>query len=219
MKTRMSLFFAVMVVCGMVLAALSSGVWAAVATGEPVVESEAPQPYCALLDSPVQRGPMSAMFETKLLLFCGREAELGGKAELSSVPEAVVGPLQLVADVQVNNSATDIGLSTTQSETSISVNPNTGTICSAYNDSQHWTVASIAFSGFSRSTNGGAAFMDMGPFPAGGGGNSFGDPSLIWRASDGYFVLRHYPQQRPGPVALHRRLWELCVPQHDPHWR
>ena len=138
---------------------------------------------CALLDDTQTRSLMSASFEIKLLIQCGRLA-------LAEAPPTVPNEFVLaptLTDVLVNYPFTDIGNSTTQSETSIAVNPNTGAICSAYNDSQHWAVGAIAFAGFSNSTDNGATFVDHGPIPSGGGGNAYGDPSLVWRRSDGNF--------------------------------
>ena len=145
-------------------------------------------PDCALLDDPVALGKMSYALETKLLVMCGRIDDLAKRARPLGQPVAPLSPL-LGNDVQVNNSGTDTGSQTTQSETSIAVNLNTGTICSAHNDSQHYTGSSStgAFAGFSSSTNGGISFTDHGGFPAGGGGITFGYPSMVWRRSDGYF--------------------------------
>jgi hypothetical protein len=179
---KSSRFLNLLIMVALILGALSTSVGAA-----PAVQGTENQPEaaCALLDNPNTRGLMSAMFETKLLITCGRTDELRGRRPASTTLEAPGGTLQ--TDVLVNNPLTDVGLSTTQSQTSIRVNPNTGTICSAHNDSQHWAVGGIGFHGFSSSTDGGATFVDHGPFPAGGGGNGFGDPSLAWRQADGFF--------------------------------
>ncbi len=45
------------------------------------------------------------------------------------------------------------------------------------------SLRSLGYSGFGRSIDGGATFVDKGPFPVGNGG----DPSLVWRRSDGKF--------------------------------
>jgi hypothetical protein len=142
---------------------------------------------CALLDDRDTRSMMSAMLETKLLILCGRAGELSRELDQGVVKSGPGNSIDAWMDSLVNNPGTDIGLSTTQSETSIRVNPNTGIICTAYNDSQHWAVGATGFSGFSRSTDGGVTFVDRGSFPPGGGGNNFGDPSLVWRESDGNF--------------------------------
>ncbi len=154
----------------------------------PAVRDQLPQQQvaCALLDDLEARGLMSAMFETKLMILCDRQDELGSTVPAGDALQTPAGVSQ-VTDVLVNNPAGDIGMSTTQSETSIAVNADTGTICSAYHDSQHWAQGSIGFSGFSRSTDGGTTFSDRGAFPPGGGGNSFGDPSMAWRRVDGRF--------------------------------
>ena len=139
-------------------------------------------PNCSLLDDDRARGKMSGMFETSLLLACGREEELGGGQPESSLPwdAGFLG-----TDVQVNDSSTDSGSSHTQSETSIALNEDTGTICSGYNDSYHGVVQGLGYTGFSRSTDGGATFVDGGAL----GSRSFGDPSIAWRKTDGFFYF------------------------------
>ncbi|MBN1955322.1 MAG: S8 family serine peptidase [Anaerolineae bacterium] len=139
---------------------------------------------CTLLDDPHTRGMMSFALEQKLLLLCGRlqDSPRGGTA----APVAD-GEILRSDDVLVNDPAGDVGLSTTQSGTTIAVNPDTGVVCSAYNDSQHWAEGNVSFTGFSRSVDGGASFVDRGPFPIGDGGSSMGLPSLSWRDADGYF--------------------------------
>jgi hypothetical protein len=142
----------------------------------------------ALLEDPAARAKMSNSLEMRLLILSGQlELQVAdyGEVGASEMPEEISEAPS--ANVQVNDSTTDVGQSTTQSETSMRVNPISGTICSAYNDSQHFAVGSIAFAGFSRSTDGGATFVDKGPIPPGGGGNSFGDPALVWRQLDGAF--------------------------------
>ncbi|MCO5244670.1 MAG: hypothetical protein M9927_12740 [Anaerolineae bacterium] len=147
--------------------------------GQQTVKS--PDAACALLDDAQARATMSGMFETKLLLACGRANELGG---VTSDAPANYAP-NFGTDVLVNNPALDSGSSRTQSETIIARNENTGTICSAYNDSYGGVTAGVGYTGFSSSTDSGATFTDHG----GLGANSFGDPGLIWRKSDGKFYL------------------------------
>ncbi|MCB9135336.1 MAG: exo-alpha-sialidase [Anaerolineales bacterium] len=143
-------------------------------------------PRCNLLDDPGIRGIMSAAFERKLMMVCGQLSVEESAFLTDSVPlmTTILGTDQLV-----NDPTTDIGNSTTQNGTSFSINQETGTICTAYNDSQHWANGAIGFAGFSRSTNGGESFTDRGAVPAGGGGNGFGYPGMVWRAQDGYFYL------------------------------
>jgi hypothetical protein len=129
---------------------------------------------------------MSAMFETKLLIECGRQSELG----IGAKPRPPITPklLQPVTDILVNDPTGEEGtVSHTQSETSIRINPVTGTICSSYNDTFHSFYDSSGGSGFSRSNDGGTSFIDGGVHPAGSGGFSYGDPSLVWRKADGLF--------------------------------
>ena len=91
---------------------------------------------------------MSGMFETQLLIACGRQNELGQvKSQDTFGGEAIKGLAPLLGtDVLVNNPACDAGGSShTQSETSIVRNETTGTLCSAYNDSYHGVVRVRAF--------------------------------------------------------------------------
>ena len=62
-------------------------------------------------------------------------------------------------------------------------NEITGTICAGYNDSYNYSVNGVT--GFSSSTDGGATFTDRGGLGVG----SYGDPSLVWRSSDGHFYF------------------------------
>jgi hypothetical protein len=142
------------------------------------------QASCALLDNPTTRGLMSGVFETNLLIACGRSNELGQVSAPAAPNPQPLLPL-LGTDVQVNDSSGDSGASQTQSETSIAINENTGTICSGFNDSYSGVVQGLGYTGFSRSTDGGATFTDGGAL----GSTSYGDPSVIWRQSDGFFYL------------------------------
>jgi hypothetical protein len=169
---RMKLILVLTVFMGLALAVFSSA-----APGQQAQAQASAD--CALLDDPAARGIMSAMFERMLLETCGRLDELP-----AGVPAAPVAPLfPTLTDVIVNNPAGDTGTTHTQSETSITVNEDTGTICSGYNDSFHGVTQGLGYSGFSRSIDGGASFVDGGPMDA----SSYGDPSMVWRRLDGYF--------------------------------
>jgi hypothetical protein len=78
------------------------------------------------------------------------------------------------ADVQVNDPATDTPESTTQSETSMAVLGNT--ICAGYNDS-----GANRYSGYARSTDGGATWTDLGEI------GNFGDPVIAVHDASGTF--------------------------------
>jgi PKD domain len=146
-------------------------------------------PNCSLLDNPGVRARMSGAFEMALLEACGRAVPGPALPAGRPVPAAVQqgGP-----DIRVN-AVDPLVSSTTQSETSIAINPNTGTICSTYNDSYHYHIQGQGYIGFSRSVDGGASFQDGGVMPPAGGGRSRGDPSVVWRASNGrfYFTCIH----------------------------
>ena len=118
----------------------------------------------------------------------------------SEIDLAAAAAHGLGTDVQVNWSGGDVGGKTTQSETSIRINPNTGTICAAYNDGPTGT-------GHSRSTDGGATFVDGGGFPDGPGehgAKAAADPSLEWRAADGFFYFAAVGDKPGKPLSLWR---------------
>jgi len=91
-------------------------------------------------------------------------------------------------DVLVNAPAGDAGVKTIQCETAIRVSPATGTLCVAYNDGKQ--------TGFSRSTDGGATFVDGGDFPNPTAVSA--DPSLVWRAEDRAFYFFGFFSQASG---------------------
>lgn len=134
---------------------------------------------CQDLDKPEKRGLMDGLLHY-LLVACGREHELGQVASVGGP----VGLTGVTTDAAVSDPSGDTpSASHTQSESSISHNPTTGTLCAAYNDSFHGIAQSTGFSGFSRSTDGGATWVDRGAI----GAPNSGDPSLVWRKSDGKF--------------------------------
>jgi hypothetical protein len=161
--------------------------------GLPTKDASAAQVDCNLLDDPTARGVMSGMFEVKLLLACGRQNELGQVTAPAPAGPALPEAPTFGVDVLVNNPAGDLSGSHTQSETSLTRSETTGTLCSAYNDSYHGVVQGLGFSGYSRSTDSGTTWTDKGPIPNGGGGSSGGDPSMVWRKTDGafYFTSLH----------------------------
>ena len=158
-------------------------------TLDPVVARDLPR-ACALLDEPKSRAKMDGLLY-KLLWLCGRQNELGGVYSESETREMEAGRV-LATDAAVNNPAGDTaatGNSHTQNETAMAYNQNTGTLCSGYNDSYHGITTGTGFTGFSRSTDGGATWTDRGAL----GVNSGGDPAIVWRKADGnfYFVALH----------------------------
>lgn len=167
---------------GMALAAPPEGPPAPAAATE---LRAAPLAICALLDNPVARQLMDGL-QFNLLWSCGRQHELGGKELESGAKSNFLNPLAYtVSDVQVNTPFGESGTSATQSETSIAQSPNTGTLCSAFNDSWEFYGGGGGFTGFARSTDGGKTWVDGGAV----GGTSMGDPSLVWRRADGRFYL------------------------------
>ncbi len=142
-----------------------------------------PPEACAMLDDVELRSRMDGLL-FKLIVLCDRQDLLG---QVPPEPMFEPGPGEPDAggvDIPVNNPAGDVGqTSHTQSETSMTRNEVTGTICAGYNDSYDYSVNGVT--GFSRSTDSGATFTDRGGLDA----NSFGDPSIVWRKSDGYFYF------------------------------
>ena len=142
----------------------------------------APSPAdCALLDDPETRALMDGLL-LKLLIACDRTDELG---QVRQSPAEPLGPGgDAGPDVPVNDPGGDSGSSTTQSETSMALNEDTGTICAGYNDSYHGSGGD-GFTGFSRSVDNGATFTDQGALGTGSGG----DPAIVWRRADGHFYF------------------------------
>ncbi len=150
---------------------------------------------CAMLDDPKKRPLMDGLLHY-LLVACGRESELGG-AETVPYNLDEEGNRIPGTDVAVNDASTDTGTARTQNETSLAISPVTGTICSGFNDSTSGVTTGQGFTGFARSTDGGATFTDNGAFdPA-----SSGDPSMIWRQADGNFYLATL---RNGGLGIYR---------------
>jgi PKD repeat protein len=147
---------------------------------------QAQNPNCKLLDDPQVRRLMSAMFEEALLEACGRLP--APRQILPAGRPLPAGVEQGGPDVRVNIEDPP-DWSTIQSETSIALNRNNGTICVHYNDSYHYRVQGISYIGFANSTDGGQSFNDTPTnyLPIGGNGKARGDPTVVWRASDGYF--------------------------------
>lgn len=161
------------------------------AASAPSGAASIPQPYvlegkelelaCRLLDDPKTTGKMDGLLYS-LATKCGRSEFLGAVA--SDSPAGDKRPTTKgSSDVAVSDPSGDTGSSTTQSETSLAYNPVTGTVCASFNDSYHGVTQGTGFTGFSRSTDGGATFTDQGAVGAGSGG----DPSLVWREADGNF--------------------------------
>ncbi len=155
-----------------------------IASGTASIDKPLPA-ECALLDDLDKRALMDGLL-LKLAIMCDRTEFLG---QVVQAPNMEVGEPDTGTDVPVNNPAGDSGSSTTQSETSLAVSGTTGTICSGFNDSYHGVVQGQGYTGFARSTDGGATFTDGLAL----GSSSFGDPAMVWRKTDGnfYFATLH----------------------------
>ena len=139
---------------------------------------------CELLDDAVLRGMMDGLLFA-LAWRCERPDLLGEvEPEFMEAGKVAGTALKVATDGKVNN---DSGTNSTQSETSIIQNLDTGTLCSGYNDSCEFFCpgGGGGFTGFSRSTDGGVTWDDRGAL----GATSFGDPSVVWRRADGNFYF------------------------------
>ncbi len=173
------------ILCLLTLTFLNAGfLEAGVSDSGPAKLDKAPADVCAQLDDPAKRPLMDGIL-FYLLRACGREHELGRVTNAPGFVRQGEGTTADV-DVPVNDPSGDTGTSShTQSETSLSLNETTGTICSGYNDSWHYFANAEGFTGYSRSTDGGQTFTDQGALGAG----SFGDPSIVWRKADETFYF------------------------------
>ena len=122
---------------------------------------------------------------TALIHVCGRFDLLGEREPESA--EAEQAPL-VSTDVRVNDVTGESG-SRGQNETALALNETTGTICSGFNDSYSGGAPDASFTGFARSTDGGATFSDRGQLAAPAGQTTYGDPAIVWRKSDGKFYM------------------------------
>ncbi|RLE20000.1 MAG: hypothetical protein DRJ65_19160 [Acidobacteria bacterium] len=171
--------------CLLVLTCLNIGILDAEARDSgPAKVEKAPADVCAQLDDPAKRPLMDGVL-FYLLKACGREHELGRVTNTPGFVRQGEGATAGV-DVAVSDPSGDTGTTShTQSETSLSLNETTGTICSGYNDSWHYFANSEGFTGYSRSTDGGQTFTDQGALGAGSGG----DPAIVWRKADEAFYF------------------------------
>jgi hypothetical protein len=122
-----------------------------------------------------------------------RAARSGRKATRDAAPAPALGPKALIgSNVLVNNpNADDPATLHIQSETSIAVNPVSGTICVGFNDYlTQWGIK------FASSNDDGASFQDRGPVPgipqpppAPGDLHAVSDTTIIWRRFDNKFYL------------------------------
>ena len=129
---------------------------------------------------------LSGSGQNALKLLGGGEAEASASASatIAAAPSIEVTPFESSdAQVLVNDPAQDgpIGMAndiTSQSETAVAGISNIVVV--AFNDSSEF-ITSNSFMGYSRSTNGGHTFTDLGPIPEGpiGGVANLGDPGLV----------------------------------------
>src|ERR1051325_4591717 len=134
----------------------------------------------------------------------GARASTPTTVQASPSPPAVANSAQVslssvaIANVLVNNPSLDsTSASDTQSETTL-INFGS-TVLVGFNDSHSNLVSSNKFTGFSRSTDGGQTFTDMGELPTSLLGD-VGDPGLARENVSGtiYFATLGYPSAGSG---------------------
>ncbi|MBL8113543.1 MAG: hypothetical protein JNK60_11695, partial [Acidobacteria bacterium] len=95
---------------------------------------------------------------------------------LAAVPP--FAPAASVTSVLVNAPAADATAQDTQSTTALVLGATASTVVVAFNDTGSFTVGGNQATGWARSTDGGATFLDRGTLPASAGGDG-GNPSLV----------------------------------------
>jgi hypothetical protein len=155
---------------------------AAITLPRATAQAASAPPGCAILSNPEARENMSGAGLMALQLKCSPPVSAVVPPPQNNVvipggspPSALsFGP----ANVLTNNRATDGFPNVTQSETSVAVSGNI--VLVGFNDSAQFGITGN-FTGYSRSTDGGATFTDMGAptTPLGGIANVFGDPVLV----------------------------------------
>ncbi len=167
-------------------AVLAAGVLAGLIAASAVAQPDRTRPdeqACALLDTPARFAMDGLLFA--LATGCDREDLLGGVEAPAAAPRPADGAA--IPDIQVNDTTGEGGSSTTQSETSMTVSGATGTLCSGWNDSWEFFGNGCGFTGFGRSTDGGATWDDRGGVGGVANCDHFGDPSVVWRDADDDF--------------------------------
>ncbi len=151
---------------------------------------------CSLLTDPNTAGMLSIGLEQRLMVQCGLMASPMGSGDSGTFE-----PAQFNTDRMVNNSASDVGSATTQSETTTAARTTDGRLCAGWNDSQHYANSPFnSFDGFGYSTDGGATWVDGGALPPIPGHTNYGDPDVEFRAADGKF---YYASLDSSGIAVH----------------
>jgi hypothetical protein len=134
---------------------------------------------------------LSGAAQSVLELKFGKKAASPSEAAAGSTTTNSLSPIAEDSNVLVNNPHLDLTAQDTQSETTLVVfglagNHSTG--CSAYNDSGSFIGGAQKFTGFSRSTDGGATWTDNGALPTNANGDA-GDPVLARSSRTGKILL------------------------------
>jgi subtilisin-like proprotein convertase family protein len=174
------------------------------------VSAQKDLPGRALYDNDDVFNQLSSAFQTKLELRFGKKSEKGKtdskppalksagdqsafQAPLAAVARQTEGPLQALlsalANPLVNDPTTDLTSQDTQSETAIVLGSGMNVIA-AFNDSGSYTGVNNHFTGFSRSTNMGSSWTDMGLLSSSTSvSGDAGDPVLARSSSTGTVFL------------------------------
>ena len=110
-----------------------------------------------------------------------------GASSLNGYVHSYVDEEAYLGNVLVNDPNLDLTAQDTQSETTIVLGSGSN-VCSAYNDSGSFIGGAQKFTGFSRSTDGGATWTDRGTLPTNANGDS-GDPVLARSSLTGTIFL------------------------------
>jgi len=134
---------------------------------------------------------LSGAARTLLELKFGKKDASPTQARAGSTTTNSLSPIEEDTNVLVNDPNLDLTAQDTQSETTLVVfgpagNGSTG--CSAYNDSGSFIGGAQKFTGFSRSTDGGATWADKGALPTNVNGDA-GDPVLARSSLTGTIFL------------------------------
>ena len=111
------------------------------------------------------------------------------RAQLTLEEQLAAEPLAVFTNVLVNDPTLDTTSQDTQSETTLTLGAGSIVIV-AYNDSGSYNGVNAHFTGFSRSTDGGATFTDMGALPTDlNGRGDVGDPVLARDVTSGKIFM------------------------------
>ncbi|MFN4218123.1 MAG: sialidase family protein [Candidatus Bipolaricaulia bacterium] len=160
--------------------------------------------FCWLLHSPWQE-LLSSSGEFALVSTCAPQLAPSSRSQPTLAHISSQTRSSLFANIQVNDSSTDIPEQTTQSETTIAIYKET--VLVAFVDTGQYLPATAgisSLSGYARSDDGGQTFKDLGRVPPSPRSIGYSDPSLgVDSQGNFYFAnLQYVPEQRRTLSAL-----------------